>query len=60
MIIYHRSNMPVSKPEILKVRFSKDFGTGFYCTEIMEQAKRWARRFDSPIVSHYEYGETQC
>lgn len=32
--------MPVAKPEILKVRFSKDFGTGFYCTEIMEQAKR--------------------
>jgi len=59
MIIYHGSNMPVSKPEIRKARFSKDFGTGFYCTEILEQAKRWARRFDSPIVSHYEYRETQ-
>lgn len=59
MIIYHGSNMPVAKPEIRKARFSKDFGTGFYCTEILEQAERWARRFDSPIVSHYEYRETQ-
>jgi hypothetical protein len=52
-------NAPVSKPEIRKARFAKDFGTGFYCTEILEQAKRWARRFDSPIFSHYEYRETQ-
>lgn len=59
MIIYHGSYMPVAKPEIRKARFSKDFGTGFYCTEILEQAERWARRFDSPIVSHYEYRETQ-
>ncbi|HOI92043.1 MAG TPA: DUF3990 domain-containing protein [Candidatus Rifleibacterium sp.] len=59
MIIYHGSNMPVSKPEIRKARFSKDFGTGFYCTEILEQTERWTRRFDSPIVSHYEYRETQ-
>jgi hypothetical protein len=57
MIIYHGSYMPILKPEIRKARFSKDFGTGFYCTEILEQAKRWARRFETPITSHYEYKE---
>lgn len=58
MIIYHGSYQPILTPEIRKARFSKDFGTGFYCTEILEQAKRWARRFDTPVISHYEYKET--
>lgn len=58
MIIYHGSYTPILNPEIRNARFSKDFGTGFYCTEILDQAKRWACRFDSPVISHYAYQET--
>ena len=33
---------------------TKDFGPGFYCTIIKEQAERWAKRYDKKIVSIYE------
>jgi len=58
MIVYHGSYLPIAKPEARKARFSKDFGTGFYCTEILEQATRWARRFDTPTINFYEYKES--
>ncbi|WP_338076055.1 DUF3990 domain-containing protein [Acetobacterium wieringae] len=32
---------------------TKDFGYGFYCTIIREQAERWAKRYDRPVVSVY-------
>ena len=53
--VYHGSYMAVEKPKILKSRFSKDFGEGFYCTEIEKQAVRWASRYETAIVSVYEY-----
>ena len=34
-----------------------DFGDGFYCTEIKEQAQRWCLKFDEPIITSYEYEE---
>lgn len=46
--------MPVEKPQIRKGRNTKDFGTGFYCTIIKEQAERWARRYDTKVVSIYD------
>ena len=46
--------MAVKQPEIRKGRNTKDFGTGFYCTVIKEQAQRWARRYDTKVVSIYE------
>lgn len=42
MYIYHGSNTIVEKPKILTNGFYKDFGYGFYCTNIEKQAKRWA------------------
>ena len=36
-------------------RNNKDFGPGFYCTELLAQAERWSRRFDTPVVTSYEY-----
>ena len=33
---------------------TKDFGTGFYCTVIKEQAQRWARRYNTKVVSIYD------
>ncbi len=46
--------MPVKVPEIIVGRNTKDFGTGFYCTVIKEQAQRWAKRYDTKIVSIYD------
>ena len=54
MTVYHGSYMPVKNPEIRKGRNTKDFGVGFYCTIIKEQAQRWARRYDTKVVSIYD------
>ncbi len=53
MTVYHSSYLPVKHPEIIKGRNTKDFGPGFYCTVIREQAERWARRYDTPVLSTY-------
>ena len=53
MTVYHGSYTIVEKPRIIKGRNTKDFGPGFYCTIIREQAERWAKRYDTPIVNTY-------
>lgn len=58
-IIYHGSNVVVDKPKIINGKFTKDFGEGFYCTIIEEQAKRWALKYDNSIVNVYEYNENK-
>ena len=56
MIIYHGSNVIVSSPRILVNGFYKDFGYGFYCTNIEKQAKRWAlTKRGKSVVNSYEY-----
>ena len=55
MEIYHGSYTSVQTLEIIKGKFTKDFGEGFYCTELKRQAEKWARRYDTPVVSIYEY-----
>jgi len=57
MIIYHGGYCEIKTPRIIKSRFKKDFGEGFYCTEIKEQAKRWCLKFDEPTITSYEYKE---
>lgn len=54
MTVYHGGYQPVENPEIRKSRNTKDFGMGFYCTIIKEQAQRWARRYSEKIVSVYD------
>lgn len=54
MTVYHGGYTPVETPEIRIGRNTKDFGVGFYCTIIKEQAQRWARRYDTKIVSIYD------
>ncbi len=54
MTVYHSGYQAVEKPEIRVNRNTKDFGTGFYCTVIKEQAQRWARRYNTKIVSIYD------
>ena len=55
MKVYHGGYMAVEMPKILKSKFPKDFGDGFYCTELEIQAIRWASRYDTAVVSIYEY-----
>ena len=55
MKIYHGGYTAVEEPKILKSKFPKDFGDGFYCTELEEQAVRWASRYDTAVLSVYEY-----
>lgn len=54
MTVYHGGYRPVKEPEIRIGRNTKDFGNGFYCTIIKEQAQRWAKRYDTKIVSIYD------
>lgn len=53
MTVYHGSYTIIEKPQILKGKNIKDFGLGFYCTIIREQAIRWAKRYDTPIINIY-------
>lgn len=56
MTLYHGSNVIVQEPQILKNGYYKDFGYGFYCTNIQKQAERWAlTKRNSHIVNLYEY-----
>lgn len=56
MKLYHGSNVTVNSPKILTNGYFKDFGYGFYCTNIEKQAKRWAlTKHSAHIVSIYEY-----
>jgi hypothetical protein len=55
-VIYHGSNMIVATPKILINGRYKDFGYGFYCTNMEIQAKRWAlTKKGESIVNRYSY-----
>lgn len=67
MILYHGSNLIVETPKIMKSEHGRDFGFGFYTTDIKEQAIRWAIRKAklmrrkgqpyTPYVSVFEFDE---
>ena len=59
MEIFHGSYTVVEQPKIVKGRFTKDFGEGFYCTELKRQAVKWAQRYDTPVLNVYEYVENK-
>ena len=44
MILYHGTTMEIPHPIILRSEIGRDFGFGFYTTDIRDQAERWARR----------------
>lgn len=56
-IIYHGSYCEVKNPQLKNGKYSKDFGTGFYCTILEDQAIKWAQKYETPIVNKYEYEE---
>lgn len=56
-IVYHGSYCKVEHPEIKEEKYSKDFGVGFYCTILEEQAIKWAKKYDTPMINKYVYNE---
>lgn len=60
MVLYHGSNVIVQNPKVLANGHYKDFGYGFYCTNIEKQAKKWALvKRKKHIVNIYDYKENQ-
>ena len=55
MILYHGGSIAVEIPKIRDRIYNKDFGRGFYYTKFQLQAERWAKSFQTPIVSIFEY-----
>lgn len=63
MKLYHGSNMLIEQIDLSKCRPYKDFGQGFYLTEIKEQAEQMAKRTSAiyggkPVVTEFEFDET--
>lgn len=55
-IVYHGSNVEVPVPRVLQNGFYKDFGYGFYCTNLFKQAKRWAMtKKGNSVINRYKY-----
>ena len=57
MNIYHGNYYKIENPKIITGKYTKDFGEGFYCTILKEQAIKWAKKFDTPVLNIYEYNE---
>lgn len=62
MILYHGSNCVIDTINFSLCRPYKDFGRGFYCTEIKEQAELMAKRVANiyggiPYVTAFELDE---
>lgn len=64
MTIYHGSNMDIERIDLNLCLPDKDFGRGFYLTDIEEQARKMAERrtritgTGTPIVSRYTFDES--
>ena len=56
-IIYHGSYCEITEPKIMEGKYTKDFGIGFYCTILQEQAEKWAQKYDKAVINKYEYNE---
>ena len=62
MILYHGTNINIQSINLALCRPYKDFGKGFYTTEIFEQAQKMAKRVariygGNPIVNVYEIAD---
>lgn len=44
LVLYHGSNVAFDEIDLGKSRNRRDFGKGFYCTVLENQAEEWARR----------------
>lgn len=62
MRLYHGTNLDINSIDLSKCRPYKDFGQGFYLTELKDQALKMAVRVSriyggSPIVNVYEIND---
>ena len=62
MILYHGTNIDFGKIDLSRSNPFKDFGKGFYLTDIRSQAeelarKRMIRDGGTPVVQEYEFDE---
>ena len=63
MILYHGSNVKIEEVDLSLCKPYKDFGKGFYLTDIKTQAEEMAlrrvrlARTGSPIVTSFEFDE---
>jgi len=60
MILFHGGTEIIKKPIIRKFPYGRDFGKGFYCTNIQDQAEKWAVRQgrirnQSAILNIYDF-----
>ena len=60
MILYHGSNVEIQRVDLGKCRPYKDFGKGFYLTDIPHQAERMAARTakmfkGNPIITRFDF-----
>lgn len=58
-VVYHGSYCEVKEPKIIVGKYTKDFGAGFYCTILENQAKKWASKYDKSVINKYEYNENE-
>lgn len=64
MTLYHGSNIDIEKIELCLCNPNKDFGRGFYLTDIEEQAVQMAKRrvriadTGVPVISVYAFDES--
>jgi hypothetical protein len=59
MLLYHGSNLDIQSISLAMCRPYKDFGTGYYLTDLQTQAENMAKRVSrihggTPIVNVYE------
>ena len=60
MELYHASKQIVQYPEVRKTKYTKDFSWGFYCTNNIEQAIRWANRgAGEPIINCLKFVKSE-
>ena len=55
--LFHTSTIEIPNPDILHSREGLDFGKGFYCTTLIQQAESYGLRFSfrglTPILNEY-------
>ena len=44
LVVYHGGPVKVESPKVIRTKFTKDFGHGFYVTRSYDQARKWALR----------------
>ena len=62
MKLYHGTNVDFRQIDIAKSKAFKDFGQGFYLTDIRKQAEDWARKKSellggNPVLQEYDFDE---